>query len=185
MEKNVECNKKVGKLTLIIGPMYAGKTTKLLEFINSVNDEDKLVFKHKSDTRYQNNLVITHDNKHTNCIPISKCSDILKNDLLKSKKYIFIDEAQFFDDLYEIILELLKMKKEVCISGLDGDYKQEPFGNGDILKLIPKCDELIKLYSKCIYSGEKAPFTKRITTEVDQVIVGSTKMYQPVSRAFL
>lgn len=177
--------KKVGKLTLIIGPMYAGKTTKLLEYINKCNNTDRIVFKHKSDTRYQNNLVITHDNKHTNCFPILKCSEIFDSKLLNERQNIFIDEGQFFDDLYESVNKLLKLKKKIYISGLDGDYRQEPFGNGDVLKLIPKCDELIKLYSKCFYSGEIAPFTKRITNDKEQVIVGSVDVYKPVSRYYL
>ena len=181
----MQSTKAVGSLTLIIGPMYAGKTTELIKYINKSNKENRIVFKHKSDTRYQNNLVITHDNKHASCFPISKCSEIFQSELLNERKDIFIDEGQFFDDLYENVNELLKMKKNIYISGLDGDYKQEPFGNGDILKLIPKCDKLIKLYSKCFYSGEIAPFTKRITNDKEQVIVGSVDVYKPVSRCYL
>ena len=55
-------------------------------------------------------------------------------------------------------------KKHIIIAGLDGDYKKEPFGNGDILKLIPhaESDDIIKLsaYCKICADGTKASFTK-------------------------
>ena len=46
-----------------------------------------------------------------------------------------------------------------CV-GLDGDYKQEAFNDGQLLKLITKTDNLIRLYSKCYKCNKKAPIQK-------------------------
>lgn len=174
-----------GSLTLIIGPMYAGKTTKLLDLIKVNKHKSLLIFNHESDTRYNKSSITTHDNKSEECIPIKKVASILENELLNTRQHIFIDEGQFFDDLYDNVLKLVNMGKDVYISGLDGDFKQEPFGNGDILKLIPHSDEFYKLTSKCYYCKNSAPFTKRLCDSKEQVIVGSTSIYQPVCRQHL
>ena len=61
---------------------------------------------------------------------------------------MFIDvfvlyHLQFFNDLYDFILEVEKTNKIVIISGLDGDFQRKPFGQ--ILDIIPLCNSVIKL----------------------------------------
>jgi thymidine kinase len=92
-----------------------------------------------------------------------------------------INEGQFFKDLYEAVLELLKNKKTIYVSGLDGDYKKDKIGN--ILDLIPHSDNVIKLNSLCgvCRNGTKAIFSKRISNEIEQILVGVDN-YVPVCR---
>ena len=57
-----------GKLELIIGPMFSGKTTELINRFNryqEITDEIFLV-NHSSDKRYGKNLVVVH-NEHLKC----------------------------------------------------------------------------------------------------------------------
>lgn len=57
--------------------------------------------------------------------------------------------------------------------GLDGDSNRSEFG--EILKLIPICDSVTKLYGLCVMckDGTKACFTKRLVTETSQVLIGN------------
>lgn len=187
---NIENDIKNGMLTVIMGPMYSGKTTKLLSLINKSNDKDKKIFKHKADDRYQLNNIISHDNKHTRCIPIQTIKEgieLIKNDKLECKD-IFIDEGQFFNDILDGVDELLKMGKHIYISGLNGDYLQNPFSDGGYLKLCSKADDVIMLTSKCYICKEIAPFTKKISKDEvgnDQILVGSIGIYQPSCRKHL
>ena len=70
--------------------------------------------------------------------------------------------------------------KIVYICGLDGDFKQQKFGQ--LIDLIPVCDSLIKLHALCKICGCKASFTKRNTDEGNQVVIGNDNMYSAVCR---
>ena len=177
----------MSELHLILGPMFAGKTTKLInqanETINIVNSDEILIINHSSDIRYSENTFITsHDNIKIPCIAMSSLFNIFEidNDISKIK-YIFINEGQFFPDLFYIIKDLLfKYNIIIYICGLDGDYKQEPFPNCKLLDLIPIASSVIKLNAKCSYCNNKAPFTKRIIKSTDIFLVGGLESYQPV-----
>jgi thymidine kinase len=178
----------MSELYLILGPMFAGKTTTLIrkaneisEFNKTLNKDEILIINHSSDTRYSENTFITsHDNLKIPCIAMSSLSTIFENDI-SNIKYIFINEGQFFPDLFDIIKDLLfKYKIKIYICGLDGDYKQTPFPNCKLLELIPFSSSVIKLNANCTYCKNSAPFTKRIINSTDIFLVGGSESYQPV-----
>ena len=165
--------------------MFAGKTTSLINKANEinkiVNKDDIIMINHSSDNRYSENTFITsHDNLKISCIALSNLSSIFENDL-SNIKYIFINEAQFFPDLFNIIKKLLfEYKIIIYICGLDGDYKQNPFPNCKLLDLIPFASTVNKLSANCSYCNNKAPFTKRIINSNNIYLVGGSESYQPV-----
>ena len=136
-------------LTIVVGPMYSGKTSYILDSVSKYKEDnlDYLVFNHYLDTRYNINKVTNHNKVSINSLSIKNISDILDIENLGTYKHILIDESQFFNDLYESILKISKEYPNLNITcvGLDGDYKQEPFNDGQLLKLIPKSDNLVKL----------------------------------------
>ena len=179
----------MSELHLILGPMFAGKTTSLInkanEITNIVNKDEILILNHSSDIRYSENTFITsHDNIKIPCIAMSSLSTIFdfNSDFNISKiKYIFINEGQFFPDLFDIIKQLLfNYKIIIYICGLDGDYKQEPFHTCKILDLITLSTSVIKLNAICSYCKNKAPLTKRIINSNDVFLIGGAESYQPV-----
>jgi thymidine kinase len=89
-----------------------------------------------------------------------------------------INEAQFFKDLIPFVEQM--KSKNIHIYGLDGDFKQERFG--DILSLIPQCDSYVKLYAKC-KCGELAPFSKRLSMNQEQFSLDDP--YRPSCRKCL
>ena len=144
-------------ITIVIGCMYAGKTTYLLEKINYLKEKNSsyLVINHSSDTRYNDNCITNHNQESVNSLSLIKLCDLnIQN--LDNIDNLLIDEAQFFTDLYDTVLTFRNYKKtlNIILVGLDGDYKQNVFNDGQLLKLIPHCEELTKLYSKC-YICEK------------------------------
>ena len=184
----------MSELHLILGPMFAGKTTTLINKVNEIstilNKDEILIINHSSDIRYSENTFITsHDNIKIPCIAMSSLSTIFdfNSDYnISNIKYIFINEGQFFPDLFDIIKELLfnyKIKMYIC--GLDGDYKQEPFPNCKLLELIPLSSSVVKLAANCSYCKNKAPFTKRLINSTDIVLIGGVESYQPVCREHL
>lgn len=106
---------------------------------------------------------------------------------------IYIDEAQFFTDLYVFVKHALKDNKRIIVAGLDSDCHQHPFGQ--ILSIIPLADSVEKktaLCSICAQLGNiytEAPFTIKINdTTIDSVSVidiGAQDKYISVCRKHL
>ena len=74
--------------------------------------------------------------------------------------------------------------KQVYICGLDGDFKRNKFGQ--LLDLIPYCDNVTKLHSickRCLNNDvNNAIFSHRVTGEKDQTLIGSSA-YIPLCRS--
>jgi thymidine kinase len=182
-----EITRTHGYLELIFGPMFSGKTTYLCNIYKQMIlcNHTPLVINYIDDVRYSddNKQLFTHDHRAIPCMPVRKLSDISEN-ILASHSIILINEGQFFIDLCEFVQSQLCKNKQIYVCGLDGDFKQEKFGN--IIDLIPKCEKITKLNSICIVckDGTHAPFTYRKTTEQTQTIIG-VDSYIPVCRKCL
>lgn len=152
-----------GKLTIICGPMFSGKTTELIRRINRARSIGSKVFvvHNQKDTRYGENYICTH---LQNKIPSHPCKDL--DELTSNKEYLesdilVVEEAQFFDQLYDFVVDQVDNKgKHIILSGLDGDYKRQPFrcnGNMDLLRLIPMADKILKLTAYCAKCSDETP----------------------------
>ena len=174
-----------GYLEIILGSMYSGKSSRLVEIYKQCNfcNIPVMAINHVIDNRYDNNLLSTHDKIKIPCIKSDLLKNIWPSDELLSADVILINEGQFFSDIVETVLELVeKQKKRVYICGLDGDFKRERIGN--LLDLIPHCDEISKLKSLCseCKDGTHGIFSFRTTDEKDQVVIGSD-IYKPLCRS--
>jgi len=174
---------KHGSLHLIIGCMYAGKTTKLIETYNNAieNDENVTILTHSSENRYSIHEISTHDQQKISCLKYSSILSFIENEQqnIKTSNIILIDEGQFFDDLLSVLLLVEKYNKTVYVFGLDGDFKRKQFGQ--ILSLIPLCDSVEKITAEC-KCGKTAIFSNRTIQNDSQILVGSTDVYEPLCR---
>jgi len=139
-------------LELVIGPMFSGKSSYLLSTIRVYKKDGWPLFIITSsfDTRYTKDAKIVNHNQDS-CmadISVKNLKDISNNTLFLEAKVIIIEEGQFFKNLVEFVLEAVeKFGKKVIVAGLDGDASRKPFG--EILALIPYCDNIIKLKAIC------------------------------------
>ena len=169
-------------LKLIVGCMYSGKTTEILRIVNSLKhiNEKPIIIKPKIDDRYSLDKICTHNKQEYECQTIENLSEFNNN---ISNKYIIIEEAQFFKDLLLFVIDQVEIKgKNVIVVGLDGDSDRENFG--EIHKLIPLCDDIIKLKAYCsrCKDGTLGIFSKRISDSKEKVLVGSEGDYIAVCR---
>jgi thymidine kinase len=174
-------NVNLAYLELFIGPMFSGKTSRLVDIYKQCQfcNIPVAVINHSIDTRYHDTMLSTHDKVMIPCIKTNCITDIL--DILTNSQVIIINEGQFFDDLYTTVVSLLSQGKKIYVGGLDGDFERKKFGQ--ILDLIPMCDKITKLTSLCSICKNGTPgiFSKRLTMETEQTIVGSD-IYIPVCR---
>ena len=177
LNKNNEC----GYLEIFIGPMFSGKTSKLIDLYKQYSfcNIPLAVINHSSDTRYDDTMLSTHDKIMIPCIQTSTLTRVTNE--MDNVDVILINEGQFFEDLYDFVVDMLKFNKKIYVSGLDGDFKREKFGK--ILDLIPLCDKVTKMTSLCSLCKNGTPglFSMRLTNEKEQMLIGSSN-YIPVCR---
>jgi len=184
-------------LEIVIGPMYSGKTSYLVEQYKKYKYIGKKVIclNYDEDMRYSSEELSTHDLIKIPCIFVNRLSDIWLDPKhpnyadIRNCDIILINEGQFFTDLKSVVLDMIEPCKEspsnpeksVYISGLDGDYCRGTFGQ--ILDLIPFCDQVTKKTALCAFcrDGTPAPFTHRIVKSTEQKLIG-TDMYMPLCR---
>ncbi|KAK4786655.1 hypothetical protein SAY86_010488 [Trapa natans] len=178
------CNS--GEIHVILGPMFAGKTTALLRRIKieSSNGRKVAIIKSSKDTRYAIDSVVTHDGAMYPCWALPDLSSLrqeLGDDAYDKLDVIGIDEAQFFEDLYDFCREAADHDgKTVILAGLDGDYLRRRFGS--VLDVIPIANTVMKLTARCQLCGKKASFTLRKTPETETELIGGSEIYIPVCR---
>ena len=176
-----------GSIHVIIGCMFSGKTTELLRNVKRYKSIGKttMVLNYSLDERYGKDSVISHDSLGVPAHMISDFEELYTNsnlnDEYNNSEYIFINEGQFFKNLKSFCERAANIdNKIVYVCGLDGDYKQEKFG--ELIDLIPICESVVKLTALCKICGANASFTKRIVNSDETVLIGTGDMYQPVCR---
>ena len=170
-----------GYLKVILGPMFAGKTTCIINEFNkySCMGYNCIAINHSIDDRYGEDVVSSHNHIQIPSIN-SKTLYSIKNKIA-DHKVLFINEGQFFDDLYNFVKEILENDKIIFVCGLDGDYQRKKFGS--ILDIIPLADEVKKVNGICHNCKKrKSLFTHRIVKEGGQIVVGNQNMYMALCR---
>ena len=177
-------------IDIIIGPMFSGKTTELIRRLTIFREAGMKVLYINSALDTRSAMMSTH-NKNLDLkdsVSAAKTTDLPSMmELIKDFDVIGIDEAQFFKDLKKCAVEMAeRFDKKVIISGLNGDFKRESFG--EINDLIPLCDNITKLYPFCLlcrHNDKLTPalFSKRIDNgEKDVICIGANDKYIPVCR---
>ncbi|KAF7141392.1 hypothetical protein RHSIM_Rhsim06G0173700 [Rhododendron simsii] len=175
-----------GEVHVIVGPMFAGKTTALLRRVKAESNSGRSVamIKSSKDTRYAINSVVTHDGTKFPCWALPNLMSFRQKfgaDAYDKLDVIGIDEAQFFDDLYDFCCKAADLDgKTIVIAGLDGDYLRRSFGS--VLDIIPIADSITKLTARCELCGKRAFFTLRKTGETKTELIGGSDVYMPVCR---
>ena len=171
--------KTAPQITLIYGPMFSGKTTKLLELYNnnvSLYGQEKCVaLNYKLDTRYGENQIITHDGKKIDCISLINIDDFITNEKTRSiilnAQFIFINEGQFFENIDKTVLHLHNtLGKDVILCGLDLDYKREQFGS--MMNLISSATNVYALKGTCKLCKGDSEFSHRTVNNYLQILIG-------------
>jgi thymidine kinase len=178
-------------LELIIGPMFAGKSSALQSIVKRHQSLGwkMLVLNHSADTRYGTSSVVNHDNQRLPAKSVSHLMPLLEDAEFAAARLIVIDEAQFFEDLFPFVTTAADVHaKHVVVVGLDGDADRKPFGQ--IGTLVPHCDKITKITAFCAEckDGTAALFTYAKRAEAAAAVaagipcVGAIESYVPLCR---
>jgi thymidine kinase len=186
----------VGKVTIFVGPMFSGKSGRLITQANSAIRANKsvLAVKPEIDTRDEAEIVTRlHDplngegtkRSFADVHLVSESEpDDLEQLLTDEKPDVFIaDEVQFFAEWFVDFVSRLQLSgtTEIYLGGLDLDAWGNSFGHThDLLALA---DRVEKLTADCFVDDchRKANRTQLIDPEVadsSPVAVGGKEMYE-------
>jgi len=173
-----------GRLEVITGEMFAGKTEELLKRLKHavLAKQDVRVFKSSVDNRYGIDKVVSHNGTSIKAVAVKESQDIAK--LAGPATVIGIDEAQFFDDdqIVRVVDSLVVQGKRVIVAGLDNDFRGMPFGS--MPELLCMATEVTKLHAICVVCGENACRTQRLVNgepahyDDPIIVVGASEKYE-------
>jgi thymidine kinase len=172
-------------LDIVLGPMWAGKSSHIISKIRRYRaiGWNVLVITNALDDRYGTQVVSSHDKENVAARAIRDLSMLYKEPQYQTCQLLVIEEAQFFEGLYEFVKTAVERdgKHVVCV-GLDGDARRKPFG--EIISLIPLCDNVEKITSLCAECADGTPalFTHRTVPSEQQIQVGAETSYAPLCR---
>lgn len=149
----------MGRLEVVTGPMYSGKSEELMRRLRraQIGGKSVALFKPHLDKRYKHNRVVSHAGREMDAVLVSIASTLPVDAL--GYDVIGIDEVQFIDDALDPIRHMAD-RQTVIVSGLDMTFRREPFGIVPILMAI--ADRVDKLAAVCHSCGADATLTQRL-----------------------
>lgn len=177
----LENEKKRGRIEVICGSMFSGKTEELIRRMKRAQFARQTVeiFKPCVDTRYSEDKVVSHNANSIPSRPITFAAQILE--YADEAQVIGIDEAQFFDEgIIDVVTELANRGVRVIIAGLDMDFQGKPFGPMPSLMAI--AEDVQKVHAICVKCGNLANHSHRLSKSEDLVVLGEKDIYEPLCR---
>ncbi|MFT6370893.1 MAG: thymidine kinase [Maribacter sp.] len=181
LENTVNHKEQFGWIEVIAGSMFSGKTEELIRRLKRAQFA-KLkteIFKPMVDTRYNDEMVVSHDDNEIRSTPVPAAANI--RILADTCDVIGIDEAQFFDDeIVTVCNDLANKGIRVIVAGLDMDFKGNPFG--PMPALMATAEYVTKVHAICTRTGNLANYSFRKSSNDKLVMLGETEEYEPLSR---
>ena len=182
LENTVNHEEQFVWIEVICGSMFSGKTEELIRRLKRAQfaKQNVEIFKPAVDTRYDEEMVVSHDANEIRSTPVPSASNIRL--LADGCDVVGIDEAQFFDDeIVSVCNDLANRGIRVVVAGLDMDFKGNPFG--PMPNLMATAEYVTKVHAVCTRTGNLAQYSYRKAINDDLVFLGETEEYEPLSRA--
>ncbi|GGD80642.1 thymidine kinase [Planktosalinus lacus] len=182
LENTVNHKEQFGWIEVICGSMFSGKTEELIRRLKRAQFAKQRVeiFKPALDTRYDEDMVVSHDSNEIRSTPVPAAANIPI--LADNCDVVGIDEAQFFDDeIIKVCNDLANSGIRVIVAGLDMDFKGNPFG--PMPALMATAEYVTKVHAVCTRTGNLAQYSFRKSSNDNLVMLGETEEYEPLSRA--
>jgi len=185
----------IAPLTVVAGPMFAGKTSALIRRITAVLEAGVMpvvILKPAMDNRYADAAIMTHDGVAHPALPIASEHDLFAAVGEASARaggpvHVFVDEVQFLEAphfhgaFHEAVHALLVAGHEVTCGGLDCDWRGMPFDVS--ARLLAMADHVEKLTARCAVTGLPAQKTYKKSADATRIALGAADTYEPRSNA--
>ncbi len=181
LENIANVQRRKGWIEVVCGSMFSGKTEELIRRLKraKIAKQKVEIYKPALDKRYDEQSVVSHDANAILSTPVESASSIL---LLTSEvDVVGIDEAQFMDmEIVNVCTHLANKGVRVIVAGLDMDYTGKPFGPMPALMAV--AEYITKVHAVCVYCGNLANHSHRLSSETNLVMLGEKESYVPLCR---
>ena len=172
---------KSPELKIFTGPMFGGKTTRMLAALERYQYQNRstILFKPSIDKRYSEQKVVTHKGQEHTSILVSSGAEILDHG--SDADVIAVDEMFMIPGSASSLIELFGKGKTILVSTLQ--LSSEPFGYkafGEVQELMPWATSIEVCPAVCSQCDRDAFYTQRIGSQPKQILVGGAEAYQPV-----
>jgi thymidine kinase len=178
-----------GRVEVIAGPMFAGKTEELLRRVRraAIAGQQVVVFSHSLDMRAGGDRIASHAGLDAPSRAVGSAEEIASAVGADEYDIVAIDEAQFFGPPLEgVVRDLAAHGVHVIVAGLDVTFLGRPFE--PMPALMTQAERVDKLTAVCSVCGADAIFHARVApsdaTDVNLVTenVGGRETYQALCR---
>ena len=167
-----------GWLEVICGSMFSGKSEELIRRLRraKIAKQKVVAFKPRIDDRYDDEDIVTHDDRRIESIRIDDATEI-EGFVGADVQVVGIDEGQFLGPkLPEVCEGLANRGVRVIVAGLDQDFMGRPFE--PMPALLAVAEYITKTLAVCMQCGKPANRTQRITRSTERVVVGASEVYE-------
>jgi len=158
----MQLERRSGRVEVIAGPMFAGKTEELLRRVRRarIGGRRVVVLTHALDTRAGAGRIASHAGLDAESLAVDTAADIAAL-VPDDTDLVAIDEAHFFGPgLVEAVSDLADRGLLVVVAGLDVTFEGEPFE--PLPALMALAERVDKLTAVCAVCGEDAVFHVRV-----------------------
>ena len=172
---------KSPELKIFTGPMFGGKTTRMLAALEryQYQHRDTILFKPMIDVRYSEEKVVTHKGQEHTSILVNSGSEILEK--AKHADVVAVDELFMIPGSAEALFSLFREGKTILVSTLQ--LSSQPSGYTafeEVRDLMPWATTIEICPAVCSKCDRDAYYTERLIEEEREVLVGGAESYQPV-----
>jgi thymidine kinase len=167
-----------GWIEVICGSMFSGKSEELIRRLRraKIAKQKVIAFKPRIDDRYDDDDIVSHDDRRVESIRIDDASEIPAY-VDDDTRVVGIDEGQFLgSELPHVCEELANRGVRVIVAGLDQDYLGRPFE--PMPALLAVAEYITKTLAVCMKCGKPANRTQRIIASKERVVVGASEAYE-------
>ena len=173
------------EFVVFVGPMFGGKTTKLLSAVDRYHYQkrDIFAFKPRIDQRYAKEKIVTHWGGELKAHLVSDANEILSflSDAdvdFSQQPVIAVDEAFMLKGAGFILPALFKKGATVIASTLQ--ISSDGTAYPEVTGFMPYATKVEVCPAVCTICGNDAHYTEKVGGRVDHGIeVGGAEMYQP------
>ncbi len=171
----------MSELKIFTGPMFGGKTTRMLAALERYEYRKKstMLFKPAMDKRYSEEKVVTHKGQEHRSILVSSGREIITLGL--EADVVAVDELFMIPGSAEALISLFQRGKTILVSTLQ--LSSEPDGYrpfDEVKELMPWATNIEVCPAVCDHCGRDAYYTERIGKQPKQILVGGAESYRPV-----
>jgi len=180
------------EFSLFVGPMFGGKTTRMLSEVDrhSYRGRKIYAFKPSIDNRYDDSKIVSHNGGSLKAQVVQNGQEILDyldkwgvyslsdNRLLVDGPIVALDEVFMLEESGRVLSHLFKCGATIIASSIQLNSDGNPFF--ELKEIMPYATKIEVCPAVCAVCGADAHYTEKIGGRKDfEVEVGGSDLYEP------